>query len=231
MIFISAIHLDRDRSPARLRDGRGRLRAGAGRARRCCGPRSRSSPSSTARPGSSSAQRRARAARGASAPPSSKPRPRGCCESEQRRSLALAAGRWARGTGTSITGECMWDEGPASHLRRRARTIRRHAREHPGADPSRGLGAICRPASNACLSEAQPHAGRVPRRAPERRGALVHWARRRRRLDAHGSGRAHQRRHDRHHRRKEAEERQALLAREVDHRAKNALASCNRSSG
>ena len=32
--------------------------------------------------------------------------------------------------------------------------------------------------------------------------------------------------------RKQAEERQTLLAREVDHRAKNALAlSCNRSSG
>ena len=75
----------------------------------------------------------------------------------------------------------------------------------------------------ALLQDAPSRTDRVSRPAPQRRDALVH---------RNGGGehrrdrqrRAHQRRDRRHHRRKEAEERQALLAREVDHRAKNALA-------
>ena len=63
-------------------------------------------------------------------------------QSEQRRSLALAAGNMGSWDWDLATGEIMWDEGQHAHLRRRRRAS---STSRPSsfkvADPSGGLGA------------------------------------------------------------------------------------------
>ena len=200
MIFISAIHLSRDRSPARLRDGRGRLRSGAGRAGGAArqGPGLRRALSQD--PAARAAERRAGAARRASAPPSWKPRPRGCCESEQRRSLALAAGNMGSWDWDLVTGDCDVGRRAVPDLRRRCR----------GSSPSRpsnirvlmhpeDLGAPARRVDRSSPRAPRSYQAEFRVRRPD---GEVRWcvgtAAADRRRD--GQGRARQRRHHGHHR-------------------------------
>ena len=62
-------------------------------------------------------------------------------ESEQRRSLALAAGQMGSWDWDLVTGECQWDDGQYRIFGVDPRRVRAHARERPAADPSGGLGA------------------------------------------------------------------------------------------
>ena len=64
-------------------------------------------------------------------------------ESEQRRSLALAAGKMGSWDWDWVNGDWMWDDGQYRNLRRRARQLRADAGQHPGADPSGRLRASC----------------------------------------------------------------------------------------
>jgi PAS domain S-box-containing protein len=143
-------------------------------------------------------------------------------ESEERRSLALVAGRMGSWDWSQDTSDCLWDDGQhrifgvdrnqfavtAENVRalihpedwgRMQQAVDRLFRDH---QPAQGEFRIKRPNGEVrwCLGTAAPSvdsSGRVVRIS----GVTVDITDR-----------------------KEAEERQALLAREVDHRAKNALA-------
>ena len=157
IIFISAIHLTESIGCAATRWARWttcRCRW----CRRCCAPRSGCSPSFIARPAqlerlNAELERRvARAHRGA----------RSFDRAAAAERAAAAAwrsppARWARGTGTSSPATCIWDEGQHRIFGVDPRELRGHAREYPGADPSRGLGAAagligraCRKGEHAC---------------------------------------------------------------------------------
>ena len=148
---------------------------------------------------------------------------RGSLQSEQGRSLALAAGQMGSWDWDLVTGEWNWDEG-------------QHRIFGVAPRPRQSRSATCAPSIHPedwdrlqqigrGISRRRAHpADRVSRAAARRRHALVH---------RHG-GREPRRRRSGGARscgvtiditeRKEAEERQVLLAREVDHRARNALA-------
>ena len=100
----------RHRPAARLRDGRGRLRAGAGHAggaaRQGQGVR-RALPQD---PAARAAERRAGAAR-RRAHRRAGGIDHAAAQSEQRRSLALAAGNMGSWDWDRSTGECVWDDG------------------------------------------------------------------------------------------------------------------------
>ena len=123
-----------------------------------------------------------------------------------------------------VDGDCVWDDGQCRIFGVDPASFAVDARERQGADPSRGLATAAARACEQLLSDAPVAPDRVPRPPAERRDALV---------PRHGGARPSTRpaRSSRISgvtiditERKEAEERQALLAREVDHRAKNALA-------
>ena len=200
IIFVSAIHMTRDRPAARLRGRRGRLRAGAGgaggAARQGEGVR-RALPQDAAARG---AQRRAGKRASPSAPPSSKLPTARLLQSEQRRSLALAAGDM--GSWDSTSPATRWTVGrrPVPHLRRRSRRVRadlpdsirdaihpddvasiRRCREKPVARtvrPIRSNSASCGPTARCAGASAAAVAS----------------------FDATGAHDARQRRHHRHHR-------------------------------
>ena len=142
-------------------------------------------------------------------------------QSEQRRSLALAAGQMGSWDWDLANGDCMWDEGQHRIF---------------GVEPGRfqvtveNIRALIHPDDWARILESgrRMARGRSARTRPSSASSArrqVRWctgaaasARRRR------AGRARQRRDVDITDRKEAGGRQALLAREVDHRARNALA-------
>ena len=128
--------------------------------------------------------------------------------------------RWARGTGIAATGDCAWDDGQYRIFGVDPERFDVHRRQHRGADSSRGLAAAAerdRPASPKTASRSRPSFASCGPNGEVRWCIGTAAAS----VDAHGRRRA---------RisgvtvditdRKEAEERQALLAREVDHRAK-----------
>ena len=164
-----------------------------------------------------------------SAPPSWRPRPRGCCKASSGAAWRSPPARWARGTGTSVNGRLHVGRGPIPDLRRRPENFEVTVENVRGAHPSGGLAQL---AERACklAQRRQPHPDRIPRVPPERRDALVHrTASRAMRRDGpvvRISGVTVDITE-----RKEAEERQALLAREVDHRARTRWPWCSRSSG
>ena len=142
-------------------------------------------------------------------------------QSEERRSIALSAGDMGSWEVDLTTGNIEWDDGPYRIFGVDPAAFQADRRAHRGDDASRRSQEDSVADLVALGGSALP--GRVPPRAAERRGALVlrrrhHLARRRRQavrmngvtVDITD--------------RKRAEERQVLLAREVDHRAKNTLA-------
>ena len=147
---------------------------------KCCAPRSRSSPSCTARRGARAAERRARAARGASAPPSSKPRTRGSCKASRAAAWRSPPARWARGTGTSSAANAMWDEGQYRIFGVDPRKLSGHRRTtsaamlHPddwdrlrqsGAAHGQGRTHACRP-NSACVRPERRACAGAPARRP-----------------------------------------------------------------
>ena len=78
-------------------------------------------------------------------------------QSEQRRSLALAAGKMGSWDWDLVNGDCIWDEGQYRIFGVDPATLRGDRRQHPGADPSRGLASICRSAIEpASQNDAEP---------------------------------------------------------------------------
>ena len=119
-------------------------------------------------------------------------------ESEQRRSLAIAAGKMGSWDWDWVNGDWMWDEGQYPDSRRRSRKLRTDAGQHPGAASPRRRSGIAR-----CVGELRPGGeiirSGIPHRPAERRGALV----RGNGGGEHRQGRPRhprQRRHRRHHR-------------------------------
>ena len=111
IIFISAVSLETSDSRAWLRHGGGRLRAGAGHSGGAagqgpglCRPLPQDAPARAA-------QRRSWNSVWRIARQSSRLRTSRLLESEQRRSLALAAGQMGAWDWDVVTGECLWDEG------------------------------------------------------------------------------------------------------------------------
>ena len=118
-------------------------------------------------------------------------------QSEERRSLALAAGNMGSWDWNPRHRRLHLGRRPIPHLRRRPKALRRHRRERSRADPSRRLATAASAAWSFC-SRTQAHQNEF-RVAAQRRGPLVHrhgGAEHRRRRPRH----AHQRRHHRHHR-------------------------------
>ena len=157
-----------------------------------------------------------------SAPPSSRPPRRACCESEQRRSLALAAGQMGSWDWDPVNGHFVWDDGQYRIF---------------GVDPKSfavtvdSIRALIHPDDWKHLQNAiKPPVPSSPAFQTEfrvlRPNGELRWC--------IGTAVASIDATDNIVRisgvtiditeRKEAEERQALLAREVDHRARNALA-------
>ena len=62
-------------------------------------------------------------------------------QSEQGRSLALAAGQMGSWDFDPVNGECKWDEGQHHIFGVDARTFPGHRRQHPRHDPPRRLGS------------------------------------------------------------------------------------------
>ena len=223
IIFISAVHADRHRPAARLRDGRGRLRSGAGRpgsaARQGQGLRRALPQDPAARAAQRELERRV-AERTAELEAST--------DAAAARASSGAASRspparWARGTGTSSTGECVWDDGPVPDFRRRPGNFASTPRTSRALIHPEDWRRICR---RSCRASPKTRAvpDRIPRHARRTARCAGASAPRRRRVDGAGnvvrvSGVTVDITE-----RKEAEERQMLLAREVDHRASNALA-------
>ena len=149
-------------------------------------------------------------------------RPRGCIESEQRRSLALAAGNMGSWDWDAVDRRADVGRRPIPDLRRRPGDLRGDARERRSVDSpedwERLLSGID-PAVAAAASRSRPNfasAGRTARSAGVvgTAAATVDNAGERMRVSGVTVDITE---------RKQAEERQLLLAREVDHRAKNAL--------
>ena len=124
---------DRHRPPARLRDGRGRLCSGAGRPGGAARQGAGSSPSSIARPGSSSSSTHELERRVAERTAELEASTARLLQSEQRRSLALAAGQMGSWDWDPVNGDCRLGRRPVSDFRRRSRKLRRHRRQHARA--------------------------------------------------------------------------------------------------
>ena len=94
-------------------------------------------------------------------------------QSEESRSLALAAGNMGSWDWDRDTGECLWDDGQYGIFGVDRKHFARHGRERPRPDPSGGLAAA---ASSDRASPEGPQADpeRIPGQAPERRDPLVH---------------------------------------------------------
>ena len=145
-------------------------------------------------------------------------------QSEQRRSLALAAGQMGSWEWDPVNGRFSWDDGQYRIFGVDPKTFDVTRRECPQAHSSRMIGSTCRTPSSRPLAE---HAVLPePNFAYAARTGKMRWC--------IGTAVASVDATDQVVRisgvtiditdRKEAEERQALLAREVDHRARNALA-------
>ena len=119
-------------------------------------------------------------------------------QSEQGRSLALAAGQMGSWDWDLATDRLELGRGPAPHLRGRAGNVQDQRRQYPRAHSSRRLAAAASDRQWHGRRRPQP-ADRIPRAAPQRGNTLVHWNggrhRRRRR-----QGAAHQWCHHRRHR-------------------------------
>ena len=119
-------------------------------------------------------------------------------QSEQRRSLALAAGQMGSWEWDPVNGHFVWDDGQYRIFGVESAQLRAHRRQYSQADPSRGLEA----SAECDQAGVRGHAvvpGRVSRLSSERRAALVH----RHRGREHGFDRPHrtdQRGHRRYHR-------------------------------
>ena len=144
-------------------------------------------------------------------------------QSEQLRSLALAAGEMGSWHWDAATGECAFDEGQCRIFGVEASHVRGDAAKRPLADPpgrpaSAGSGARrghahraspIRPSSASAAHRARSAGAAAPPSASSMTaGRLVRLSG----VTADMTGH------------KEAEAHQALLTREVDHRARNALA-------
>ena len=119
-------------------------------------------------------------------------------QSEQLRSLALAAGQMGSWDWDAVSGEFSWDEGQFGIFGVDSGSFPLTARQRPGPHSSGGLGAVARRLGRRARGRTDL-SDRVSRPSSERGAALVHRGCRRQHRRGRAGGRP-QRRNRRHHR-------------------------------